>query len=114
MQVTSHTDGEKIIPLTREAIIISNFAATQEVKGTAITTSNVLHYSDTTPGQDTAFQPFPENGILVLLDAPTATETGGRVGIYRLYPSFKLEIPDTTPACTSTSTITYTVEDSII
>jgi hypothetical protein len=115
VQVTNHFSQTSQISLTQESAIVSNFSATQEVKEStpAVTTENLLYYSETTPTEATTFQPFPENGILVLLDAPTANTGQGRVGTFTLYPSYKLTIPDTTPAGTYQSTITYTIEDSI-
>ena len=109
-----------IIPVTNESIIVSDFSATQETKGETpkIDTSNFYYYSQNTPDETANFHPFPKDGILVLMDAPTASGTQGadsqgRVAVFRFYPSYKLEIPDTTLAGTYTGTITYTIEDSI-
>lgn len=115
VQITDHVSGANTIPLTQESVIVSNFSGSQEVKGGTpeLGTANILYYSATTPTETTDFQSFPESGALVLLDAPTDPVSGGRVGLYRFYPSYKLIIPDTTPAGTYTSTITYTVEDSV-
>ena len=115
VQVTSHYSQTSQIALTQESVIVSNFTATQEVKGStpAVMTGNILYYSENTPNEATTFQQFPENGILVLLDAPTSLTNQGRVGTFTFYPSYKLAIPDTTPAGTYQSTITYTIEDSI-
>lgn len=115
VQVTPHVSGTDTIPATRESVIVSNFSSTQEIKGSAsqITASNFYYYSESTPNESSNFHAFPEDGILVLMDAPTNAGTQGRVGKFVFYPSFKLSVPDNTPAGTYTSTITYTIEDSI-
>jgi hypothetical protein len=49
------------------------------------------------------------NSPLVLLSGATAACDEGRVGIYTLYPSFRLLIPNDTPAGTYTTSVTYTL-----
>jgi len=46
---------------------------------------------------------------LVLLDGGTANCNEGRVGIYTVYPSFRLLVPNDTAAGTYTTSITYTL-----
>jgi hypothetical protein len=49
--------------------------------------------------------------IVDLLDG-ASPPTGGRIGIYTIYPSYRLNIPSTTPAGIYRSEITYTLSDS--
>jgi hypothetical protein len=46
---------------------------------------------------------------IVLLNGETETCDEGRVGIYTVYPSFRLLIPNDTPAGTYTASVTYTL-----
>jgi hypothetical protein len=65
--------------------------------------------STATPAESsTDYVPF--NGPVLLLDS--GVDCGmGRVGSYAVFPSFRLEVPATTPAGTYTTNITYTVID---
>ncbi len=115
VQATNYSSGTHSLGVTQESFITSNFSATQEIKDDTdpVSETNLLYHNMSDPDENTSFQNFPPNGILVILDAPTASSSQGRVGTYRLYPSFKLDVPDTTPAGTYSNTITYTIEDSV-
>lgn len=115
VQVTPHVSGENQIDVTQESVIVSNLSQTQELLGGTppVSGSDFYYYSDTNPGESSNFHQFPADGILVLMDSPTAQENQGRVGIFRFYPSFKLAVPDNTRAGNYQSTITYTIEDSV-
>jgi len=50
---------------------------------------------------------------IVLIEACTGNATSeGRVGYYVIYPSFRLVVPNDTPAGTYTTTITYSLYDA--
>jgi hypothetical protein len=51
---------------------------------------------------------FPN--AVILLNSPAACGMG-RVGIYTVFPSFRLHIPNSTDAGTYTTTITYSLID---
>jgi hypothetical protein len=63
----------------------------------------------TTAPLDTVGDYTPFKTPLVLLDATTPSCDEGRVGIYTIYPSFRLQIPNSTPAGTYTTSVTYTL-----
>lgn len=60
----------------------------------------------------TTYTPFvDEKTPLNAVYAPACSVTQGRIGVYELYPSYRLHIPPTTPAGSYKSTITWTVID---
>lgn len=65
--------------------------------------------TSTTAPLDSEEEYTPFTQPLVLLDASTSTCDEGRVGIYTVYPSFRLSIPNETPAGTYTTSVTYTL-----
>ena len=58
------------------------------------------------------FEYFQSSSPIIEILNATSHADEGRVGIYTLYPSYKLKIPQATEAGTYTSTITYTLIDS--
>jgi len=65
--------------------------------------------SDGSTDYDQAGHQFTSPGGIDIISAPATCGPEGRVGTYQTYPSFKLHIPNNTPAGNYTSTLTYTI-----
>lgn len=59
------------------------------------------------PTDDSAYANFTGTGIVNLIDGTATPITEGRIGLYTVYPSFRLEVPNSTDDGTYQSEITY-------
>ncbi len=102
------------IPASRLAIVTTN-PSFNEVRKTGTPAMSDPLNGD--PTNDSTYTPFVDsNSPLVILDG-TACETQGRVGVYTLYPSFRLIVqqpPEKPSAGTYTNTITYTIMNETV
>jgi len=100
---TDYVSGGNSIPR-------ANLGVRTDIGGTSEIDETVTSGTDaTTAPLDTAGDYTNFGSPLVLLNGATGTCDEGRVGIYTLYPSFRLLIPNNTPAGTYTTSVTYTL-----
>lgn len=105
--------------IDEHAIFISGFNFS-EVKKPGTPAVNASYNGDRRNEEDyTAFSPDPGNPghslSLELLNGhvdETCSFIPGRIGVYTIYPHYRLTVPNDTPAGTYQNTITYTVLDS--
>jgi len=111
---SDYTSGANTIPL-------ANLGIRTDATGTAgpeDPTGAVISEIDetVTPGTSKTTAPLDTAGVytnfgmpLVLLNGGTDGCDKGRVGIYTVYPSFRLLVPNNTPAGSYTTSVTYTL-----
>jgi len=83
-----------------------------EVKKPGTKSATAPYNSNETDIKQATFEDLPTPDHIVNILNATDYASSGRVGIYTLYPSFRLKVPQATEAGTYTNTITYTLIDS--